>query len=250
MKFDLSVIFRTEKTVSYALKLQRKRHLLAANQAKVVVREVEVMKRLDHPFLLKMIILHHDSSSVMILLNLVQGGELHAIMQMHKNEIMPMHYSKFYAACILEGLHYMHRNSVLYRDLKPENILIGKDGCAVIVDFSRVVERKAFIVCGTPWYSAPEVILGRGHDKACDYWSWEILVHEMRARMNPFEKYGNDELILLKAIVKGKYQISENALADEASLVTSLLQSSAPEKRMGNLAKGIMDINTPMDEIN
>jgi len=50
--------------------------------------------------------------------------------------------------------------------------------------------------------------------------------------------------------VKGKYQVSENALADEASLVTSLPQSSAPEKRMGNLAKGIMDINTPMDEIN
>ena len=234
------------KTVSYALKVQRKRHLLAANQAEAVAREVEIMMRLDHPFLLKMVNLYHDSTSVMILLNLVQGGELHALMQMHRNGIMPTHYSKFYAACMLEGLHYMHRNSIVYRDLKPENILIGKDGYAVIVDFgfAKVVERKAFTVCGTPWYIAPEVILGRGHDKACDYWSWGILVHEMCTGVNPFEKYGNDEMMLFKAIVKGEYQISEKASADEASLVAGLLQSRSPEKRMGNLAKGIMDIKT------
>lgn len=234
------------RTVSYALKIQRKRHLLAVNQAKAVIREVEIMKKLDHPFLLKMVNLYHDSSSVMILLNLVEGGELHALMQMHRNGILPMHYSKFYAACILEGLHYMHTHSIVYRDLKPENVLIGKDGYAVIVDFgfARVVERKAFTMCGTPWYIAPEVILGRGHDKACDYWSWGILVHEMCTGVNPFEKYGNDEMMLFKAIVKGKYKISENASAHEASLVVSLLQSSSPEKRLGNLAKGIMDIKT------
>ena len=234
------------RTFSYALKVQRKRQLLTENQANAVIREVEIMKRLDHPFLLKMVNIYHDSCSVMILLNLVQGGELYALMQIQENAIMPSHYSKFYAACILEGLHYMHRNSILYRDLKPENVLIGKDGYAVIVDFgfAKVVERKAFTLCGTPWYIAPEVILGRGHDKACDYWSWGILVHEMCTGVNPFQDYGNDQMMLFKGIVKGKYEVSENASADEASLVTSLLQSGSPEKRLGNLAKGIVDIKT------
>jgi serine/threonine protein kinase len=48
--------------------------------------------------------------------------------------------------------------------LKPENVLIDKDGYAVIVDlgFAKYVTGKTFTLCGTPWYIAPEVILGRG----------------------------------------------------------------------------------------
>ena len=61
----------------------------------------------------------------------------------------------------------MHTRGILYRDLKPENILIGEDGYPVFVDFGfakKLVkeENKAFTICGSPFYIAPEVLLGTG----------------------------------------------------------------------------------------
>ena len=56
---------------------------------------------------------------------------------------------------------YLHENDILYRDLKPENILLGKDGYVKLIDFglSKKTNKRAYTVCGTPDYLAPEVLL-------------------------------------------------------------------------------------------
>jgi Serine/threonine protein kinase len=120
---------------AYALKVQRKAKLLRHNQVEGVMREISVMSQLDHPFILKMVSVHQDEKTIMMLLNLVQGGELYSIMKNNENPMLPKREAIFYASCILEGLHYMHNQSIVYRDLKPENVLIDKDGYAVMVDF-------------------------------------------------------------------------------------------------------------------
>jgi serine/threonine protein kinase len=60
----------------------------------------------------------------------------------------------------------MHTRGILYRDLKLENVLIGEDGYPVLVDFGFVKKleenKKAFTICGSPFYIAPEVLLGTG----------------------------------------------------------------------------------------
>jgi serine/threonine protein kinase len=233
------------KTEAFALKIQRKRQLIKFNQVQGVIREIKVMLTLEHPFILSMLALYQDDKTVMMLLNLVQGGELYGVMKKHNNMMLPERDSKFYASCILEGLHYMHYHSILYRDLKPENVLIDKDGYAVIVDlgFAKEVKGKTFTLCGTPWYIAPEVVLGRGHDKACDYWSWGILIHEMCTGDTPFQDHGADQMTLFKGIVKGKYRISNRASKEVADLVKKILEIK-PQYRLGNLAGGAKDIKT------
>mmetsp|Transcript_12874 Transcript_12874/g.24175 ORF Transcript_12874/g.24175 Transcript_12874/m.24175 type:complete len:152 (-) Transcript_12874:1311-1766(-) len=122
------------------------------------------MRQLHHPFILKMVSVHQDEKTIMVLLNLVQGGELYSIMKKSKDSILTKREAIFYASCILEALHYMHTQTIIYRDLKPENVLIDNDGYAVMVDFgfAKQIRGKTFTLCGTPWYIAPEVILGRG----------------------------------------------------------------------------------------
>lgn len=115
----------------------------------------------------------------------------------------------------------------------------------MIVDlgFAKEVPDKTFTLCGTPWYIAPEVILGRGHDKACDHWSWAILVHEMVSGDTPFASSGSDQMTLFKAIVRGNFKISRRCNDIVADLVNRILVTK-PSNRLGSLAGAEMDIKT------
>ena len=55
----------------------------------------------------------------------------------------------------------MHSKYIAYRDLKTENLLIGIDGHIKLVDFgsSKKIFDKSNTLCGTPQYTAPEIIL-------------------------------------------------------------------------------------------
>jgi serine/threonine protein kinase len=68
---------------------------------------------------------------------------------------------------VLSALTYLHEESkVIYRDLKPENLVMDSSGYLKMVDFGFAKEMKdsdrAYTICGTPEYLAPEVILGKG----------------------------------------------------------------------------------------
>ena len=158
---------------AFALKVQYKRELLSSHQDAGVIREKQIMESLDHPFIIRLISSFQDETCVYMLLTLAQGGELYALMDGGK-KLPEKSHAKFYAAGILESLGYMHHRSILYRDLKPENVLLSADGYPILVDlgFAKIVKDKSYTLCGTPLYLAPEVILSRGHDKGCDYWSW------------------------------------------------------------------------------
>lgn len=231
------------KTEAYALKIQRKQLLLKSHQVNGVIREMKLMSKLDHPFVLKLVNVYQNPDSVFMLIKLVQGGELYSLMKKAKRQTLSERDGRFYASGILSGLAYMHRRQILYRDLKPENVLIDRDGYTTIVDlgFAKVVPDQTFTLCGTPWYIAPEVILGRGHDKGCDYWSWAILVHEMCAGETPFQDYGTDQMTLFKAIVRGKKKVSRRLSEECQDLVKQILVTKSSH-RLGCLAGGDKDI--------
>lgn len=80
---------------------------------------------------------------------------------------------------------HVHDNGYIYRDLKPENLLIDKEGYITVVDFGFAkklvdsAEDRTYTLCGTVEYFCPEMVAGKGYDRAADIWGVGILVYEL-----------------------------------------------------------------------
>jgi len=113
---------------AYALKVQYKRDLIEFKQAKGVIREKNVMARMQHPFVMSLVNSQQDETCLYMMMDLMQGGELGSVMSTNARKYLSEDAARFYAAGILEGLSYMHRRQYVYRDLKGENVLLENKG--------------------------------------------------------------------------------------------------------------------------
>lgn len=93
---------------------------------------------------------------------------------------------------ILSALIYLRQNNISHRDVKPENILFHKNGKAKLIDFGfgclRDEDEFRRTVCGTPSYTAPEIIKRQPYDpELADVWSLGVTLYAMLAAQLPFE---------------------------------------------------------------
>lgn len=108
--------------------------------------------------------------------------------------------ARLYAAEIAMAIRYLHSIGFIHRDLKPSNILFDSDGYIKLTDFGFVKEKmfdsfaKTSTFCGTPLYSAPEIVLGNKYGRSVDWWSFGILVYEMIFYDTPFYSENIDSL--------------------------------------------------------
>jgi len=228
----------------FALKILEKREIIGHHQVEGVIREKNIMSSLDHPFVVNLISTFQNDSSLYMLIELVQGGELFSVIHTETRDGIPNINARFYAACILESLSHLHHRHITYRDLKPENILIDSKGYSVLVDlgFAKIVMDKTYTLCGTPEYLAPEIILSKGHDKGVDYWALGVLIYEMVVGRSPFYAYGSDQVSLFKRIVQVKYTFPTGVVDELAQDMITKLIVRRQSNRYGCLARGDMDV--------
>lgn len=228
----------------YALKAMLKSEIVAHKQQANVINEKNVMVQCNHTFVLKLHTTYKDPKKLYMLLEFVQGGELFSVLHTATTDGVPDNQAKFYGGGVLLALEHLHSKDIAYRDMKPENCLIDKFGYPKMVDFgfAKVIKGKSFTLCGTPEYLAPEIVLGRGHNKAVDYWAFGILLHEMSAGYSPFsDPQGMDQVVICKNIVNGRLVFPKNFHPDLKDLVKKLL-SREVQSRLGNLRGGCEDI--------
>ena len=163
----------------------------------------------------------------------MQGGEM--FFHLHKEKRFSNEKTRFYIIEIILAIEFLHKNKMLYRDLKPENIMVDSNGHIKLTDFglSKMIKKtkeKAFTICGTPQYLAPEILSDEGYDNSVDWWSLGCVMYEMLVGKAPFRIPKGS--YLSADLYKKKITIPEYVTEEAKDLISQLLVPN-PKKRLG-----------------
>ncbi|KAL5711494.1 non-specific serine/threonine protein kinase [Ranunculus cassubicifolius] len=225
----------------YAMKVVRKDKILEKNHVEYMKAERDILTKVDHPFIVQLKYSFQTKYRLYLVLDFVNGG--HLFFQLYRHGLFREDLARIYAAEIVSAVSHLHANGIMHRDLKPENILLDADGHAMLTDFGLAKEFeedcRSNSLCGTVEYMAPEIVLGKGHDKAADWWSVGVLLFEMLTGKPPF--IGGNREKIQKKIIKDKIKLPSFLTSEAHSLLKGLLQKEE-KHRLGSGPNGSDEI--------
>lgn len=127
------LVQKKDEKIFYAMKVLNKEKIFKFKQEQHLKNEREIMERVCHPFLVKLLFAFQNQTRLFLVTEFVQGGEL--FFQLKTDGKFSESRARLYSCEIILALEYLHRNNIIYRDLKPENVLLDKSGHVKLTDF-------------------------------------------------------------------------------------------------------------------
>ena len=219
-KGSFGSVFKVKHKITGEIRAMKMiKNILTSNSNKIdnkFLREIQVLKNLEHPNIIKIYEYYIDEEYHYIITELVTGGELYdTIVKFQRfNEKK----AAYIMRQILSAINYLHSRGIVHRDIKPENILVeknikksklkhGEDEINIkIIDFgaSNFFKSNQILTLkiGSPYYIAPEV-LNKCYNEKCDIWSAGVVLYVMLTGNFPF--VGTTSQQLFESIKTGKY---------------------------------------------
>ena len=201
----------------YALKEMSKVRIIDRHSEKSIKGEREFLSILLHPFIVNMVCSFQDYDNLYLVMDLLTGGDLryHLCKIRHFSE----EETKFFIACLILGLEYIHSNNIIHRDIKPENLVSDENGYIRITDFGVAKIRKednSSETSGTPGYMAPEVLMAQNHSFPVDFFAIGIMGYEFMMGERPY--LGKTRKEIKHLVMKRQARIDREDIPDGWSL--------------------------------
>jgi serine/threonine protein kinase len=218
------------------MKALSKRQLADFNLVSQAEAERNVLIRvISHPFLVGARWSFQTDTNLYFVMEYVPGGDLRQ--RLSEENRFDEDRTRMYAAELVLAIDHLHSNGIAHRDLKPENVLLDAGGHVKIADFGFVKEKMkpgtvTETFCGTPEYTAPEVISPIPYTSTCDWWSLGILVYEMLYGRVPWTD-ANINAVYKSISYRDLTFPSDIMVSPEATSLISGLCKKNPAQRLG-----------------
>eukprot|EP00758_Cryptobia_borreli_P005088 Tbor_TRINITY_DN4729_c0_g1::TRINITY_DN4729_c0_g1_i1::g.16996::m.16996 len=218
--------YDTVRKQNVAVKFIDKKLVKEYNLSEYVDREIQMMKKLKHPFVVSLLSVTVSTKGHYLVMELAENGELFD--RIVESKRFDEETARRYFQQLMSALIYCHGKGIVHRDLKAENLLLGKNNDLLICDFglSRYVavnspdshndptfngDAKVTFksLAGSVDYQAPEVIGEGGYQGfACDVWAAGVILFFMVCGYLPFS--GKTENETHARIMKVEYNCDNN----------------------------------------
>ena len=195
-------------------------------------QEARAAARLNHPGIVTIHDVVHQSGIPWIVMELVEGQSLGSELAMSGGRL-PWERVAVIGAKVADALAKAHATGIVHRDLKPDNILLAGDrvvvtdfGIASIADTTTRLTATGMVL-GTPQYMAPEQWDGGTVGPAADMWSLGATLYAAAEGKAPFD---GPTLPAIIAAVVGKEPAQARHLGQMAPVLAKLLAKS-PDAR-------------------
>jgi serine/threonine protein kinase len=224
--------YRADRDVYCAVKIILKSKMQSPEYSGLFERELRVFQQLRHPRVVQLYDLAQDDNFYYIMMEYCPNGELFAhIVSMGK---LPEEETRLLFKDVMDALGSVHQLGIAHRDIKPENIFIDNEGMLKLGDFGLAryltSEGLATTGCGSPCYTAPEVLSGKPYPaRKSDMWSCGVLLFTMVTGQLPWTQ--RNQVQLFRQIRRGAYAIPKTVSAECSDLIRSLMAVNL-EKRL------------------
>jgi len=159
----------------------------------------------DHPFILKCYDSGADKKYIYFYLELATKTDLCEMTVKQKGLSVPL--ARYYLACAVACIEYLHAKGYIHRDLKPENFMLTEDMRPKLGDFGCVrilgehVQYPGAWFTGTPQFMAPEAISNCReitNYPAVDVWSLGPLLYFLLTSKHAFQ--GKSEYLIFQKV--------------------------------------------------
>jgi serine/threonine protein kinase len=154
--------------------------------------EERISRILDHPGIIRFI--HRQRSRQYLIMEYAAGHDLRSLAGLNRIVESGTAISLLIQLC--DVVLYLHDKGIVHLDLKPENILLSPDSTIKVIDFGLasccslpdLLATDLNNPQGTPWYIAPEQLLGERADPRCDIYSMGMVLYEMLTGQLPWPR--------------------------------------------------------------
>lgn len=221
----ISRCFHPIKSEFFACKTIDKRSLTDQTDRECLENEPKIMTLLSpHPNIVQLFDVFENEDSLSLVMELCEPFTLYdKIIQRPFSE----HEASLYMKQLLEAISYCHKLGVVHRDIKPDNLLFDSRNNLKVADFGSAVwlpegNCTESGVVGTPYYVAPEVLMGRDYNDKVDVWSCGVILYIMLAGVPPF--YGESVAEIFEAVLRGNLRFPTRIFRSVSSAAKDLLR--------------------------